>query len=133
VGGAARRVSRIRFDKVFNVNVKGVFLLTRALTPMLRAGATDEDPARVINTGSVDGIIPPGRGRDNFSYSASKAGLIGLTRVLAAEGADHDIKVNAIAPIAYTRMLAHSVDGATGREAVENHAAAQAIVDELVA
>jgi NAD(P)-dependent dehydrogenase (short-subunit alcohol dehydrogenase family) len=58
------------FDKVFNVNVKGVFLLTRAMVPMLTAGATEGDPARVINTGSIDGIVPPGRGRDNFSYSA---------------------------------------------------------------
>jgi NAD(P)-dependent dehydrogenase (short-subunit alcohol dehydrogenase family) len=47
------------FDKVMNVNVKGVFMLTRALVPMLSAGASDGDPARVINTGSIDGIIPP--------------------------------------------------------------------------
>jgi cellobiose-specific phosphotransferase system component IIB len=52
-----------------------------------------------------------------------------LTRVLAAEGAGHNIKVNAIAPIAYTRMLAHSVDGA-GRQ---DDASAQAILDDLVA
>ena len=61
------------------------------------------------------------------NYGAAKTGLIGFTRVLAAEGADHNIKVNAIAPIAYTRMLAHSVDGATGRQAVENDASAQAV------
>jgi len=58
--------------------------------------------------------------------------LIGFTRVLAAEGADHDIKVNAVAPIAYTRMLAHSIDGATGQPAVGNDAAAQAVLDDLV-
>jgi len=85
------------FDKVYNVNVKGVFLLTRALTPLLRAGATDDDPARVINTGSIDGIVAPGRGRDNFSYSASKAAVHMLTRHLAGELAPH-ILVNAIAP-----------------------------------
>ena len=67
------------------------------------------------------------------NYGAAKTGLVGLTRVLAAEGAGHNIKVNAIAPIAYTRMLAHSVDGATGREAVKNQASAQAILDDLVA
>jgi hypothetical protein len=49
------------FDKVLDVNVKGVFLLTRALVPMLTAAATDDDPARVINTGSIDGIVPPGQ------------------------------------------------------------------------
>jgi hypothetical protein len=57
--------------------------------------------------------------------------LIGFTRVLAAEGAAHHIKVNAIAPIAYTRMLAHSA-GDAGRPAVENNAAAQAVFEDLV-
>lgn len=85
------------FDKVYNVNVKGVFLLTRALTPLLQAGATDDDPARVINTGSIDGIVAPERGRDNFSYSASKAAVHMLTRHLSGELAPR-ILVNAIAP-----------------------------------
>lgn len=85
------------FDKVFDVNVKGVFLLTRALVPLLRAGATDDDPARVVNTGSIDGIVAPERGRDNFSYSASKAAVHMLTRHLAGELAPR-ILVNAIAP-----------------------------------
>jgi NAD(P)-dependent dehydrogenase (short-subunit alcohol dehydrogenase family) len=85
------------FDKVFSVNVKGVFLVTRALVPMLTAGSTDHDPARVVNTGSIDGIVPPGRGRDNFSYSASKAAVHMLTQHLAGELAPK-ILVNAIAP-----------------------------------
>lgn len=85
------------FDKVLDINVKGVFLLTRALVPMLTAAATDDDPARVINTGSVDGIIPPERGRNNFSYSASKAAVHMLTKHLAGELAPR-ILVNAIAP-----------------------------------
>ncbi|MDT5094255.1 MAG: hypothetical protein QOH60_3618 [Mycobacterium sp.] len=85
------------FDRIFAVNVKGVFMLTRALVPMLKAGSTREDPARVINTGSIDGIKPPERGRDNFSYSASKAAVHMLTRHLAGELAP-DILVNAIAP-----------------------------------
>jgi len=63
------------------------------------------------------------------NYGAAKTGLIGFTRVLAAEGADHDIKVNSITPIAYTRMLAHSIDGA-GRQ---DDASAQAILDDLAA
>ncbi|WIM86951.1 SDR family oxidoreductase [Candidatus Mycobacterium wuenschmannii] len=85
------------FDKVMNVNVKGVFLLTRALVPLLTAGASEADPARVINTGSIDGIVPPGKGRDNFSYSASKAAVHMLTQHLAGELAPR-ILVNAIAP-----------------------------------
>jgi NAD(P)-dependent dehydrogenase (short-subunit alcohol dehydrogenase family) len=85
------------FDKVFDINVKGAFLLTRALTPLLLAGAADDDPARVVNTGSIDGIISPEKGRDNFSYSASKAAVHMLTRHLAGELAPK-ILVNAIAP-----------------------------------
>ncbi|MEZ0365560.1 SDR family oxidoreductase [Mycobacterium sp. pUA109] len=84
-------------DKVLDVNVKGVLLLTQALAPMLRAGATADDPARVINTGSVDGLRAPAKGMNNFSYSASKAAVHMLTRHLAGELAP-DILVNAIAP-----------------------------------
>lgn len=62
------------------------------------------------------------------NYGSAKTGLIGLTRVLAAEAAGRDIKVNAIAPIAYTRMLAHSVDGA----AQPDDPAAQAVLENLV-
>ena len=97
MGCATRRVPESGFDKVYDVNVKGVFLLTRALVPMLTAAATDDDPARVINTGSIDGIVAPGRGRDNFSYSASKAAVHMLTQHLAGELAPR-ILVNAIAP-----------------------------------
>jgi NAD(P)-dependent dehydrogenase (short-subunit alcohol dehydrogenase family) len=85
------------FDRVFNVNVKGVFLLTRALVPLLTAGAADDDPARVVNTGSIDGFFTPEKGRDNFSYSASKAAVHMLTKHLATELAPK-ILVNAIAP-----------------------------------
>lgn len=84
------------FDRVFDVNVKGVFLLTRALVPLLTAAATDDDPARVINTGSVDGFHVPERGRNNFSYAA-KAAVHTLTQHLAGELAPK-ILVNAIAP-----------------------------------
>ncbi|GAA2548954.1 SDR family oxidoreductase [Mycolicibacterium diernhoferi] len=85
------------FDRVFDVNVKGVFLLTRALVPLLNAGATEADPARVINTGSVDGFHIPEVGRNNFSYAASKAAVHALTQQLAGELAPR-ILVNAIAP-----------------------------------
>ncbi|MEV0766163.1 SDR family NAD(P)-dependent oxidoreductase [Nocardia sp. NPDC050435] len=85
------------WDKVYSVNVKGVFLLTRALLPLLRAASTPEDPARVINTGSIDGLRPPVRGMNNFSYTASKSAVHMLTRHLAAEFAP-DVLVNAIAP-----------------------------------
>ena len=85
------------FDKVFDINVKGVFMLTRALVPLLNAAATQDDPARVINTGSIDGFLVPEKGRDNFSYSASKAAVHMLTKHLSGELAPK-ILVNAIAP-----------------------------------
>jgi NAD(P)-dependent dehydrogenase (short-subunit alcohol dehydrogenase family) len=107
------------FDNIFAINIKGVFLLTRALVPMLKAAATPDDPARVINTGSIDGIRPPGPGRDNFSYSASKAGVHMLTRHLAGELAP-DILVNAIAPgLFQSRMTKELL--AAGADAVGAH------------
>jgi len=84
------------WDKVMDTNVKAIFFLTQALLPLLEASATPDDPARVINIGSVDGIKTPGF--DNFSYGASKAAVHHLTRVLAAHLVRRHVIVNAIAP-----------------------------------
>ena len=86
----------VGWDKVMDVNVKAIFFLTQKLLPLLRASATDEDPARVVNVGSVDGIKTPIF--DNFSYGPSKAAVHHLTRVLAAHLVKENIIVNAIAP-----------------------------------
>ncbi|MDY6871412.1 MAG: SDR family oxidoreductase [Actinomycetota bacterium] len=104
------------FDRVLDVNVKGVFLLTRALVPMLEAAATEQDPARVVNTGSVDGFHTPERGRNNFSYAASKAAVHMLTKHLASELAPK-ILVNAIAPGLFPSRMT-KVLLAAGEEAV---------------
>lgn len=84
------------WDKVMDTNVKGVFFLTQKLLPMLRASANAEDPARVINVGSVDGIKTPVF--DSFAYGPSKAAVHHLTRVMAAHLVKEHILVNAIAP-----------------------------------
>jgi NAD(P)-dependent dehydrogenase (short-subunit alcohol dehydrogenase family) len=84
------------WDRVLNVNVKGVFQLTRRLTPQLAAAATPEDPARVINIGSIDGITVPSL--ETYAYSASKAAVHHMTAVLAKKLAPKQITVNAIAP-----------------------------------
>jgi 2-deoxy-D-gluconate 3-dehydrogenase len=84
------------WDKVMDINVKGVFFMTQKLLPLLRAAATAEDPARVINIGSIDGLKTPIF--DNFSYSTSKAAVHHLTRVLATHLVREHILVNAIAP-----------------------------------
>ena len=84
------------WDKVMDINVKSIFFLTQKLLPLLRVSASPEDPARVINVGSVDGIKTPGF--DNFSYGPSKAAVHHLTRQLAAHLVRQDIIVHAIAP-----------------------------------
>ena len=84
------------WDKVVNLNLKAPFFLTRAFLPLLEAAGTDEDPARIINIGSIDGLrVPP---FPTYAYSASKAGLHHLTRVLARELGPRRITVNAVAP-----------------------------------
>jgi len=84
------------FDKLFALNVKAVFLLTRELVPLLAAAARPEDPARVINIGSADGVRPPAL--EVYAYGASKAALHHLTRHLARRLSPQHITVNAVAP-----------------------------------
>ncbi len=81
-GAPYGRVSRTpRSTRCFAVNVKGVFHLTRVMTPLLEKAATDDDPARVINIGSIDGLQAPAL--ETYAYSSSKAAVHHLTRVLA--------------------------------------------------
>jgi len=82
--------------KVMSVNVAGLFTLTRDLAPLLCAAASDSDPARIINLGSVMGSQPIADG--TYSYSASKAAVHHLTKILAEELASRRITVNAFAP-----------------------------------
>jgi NAD(P)-dependent dehydrogenase (short-subunit alcohol dehydrogenase family) len=102
------------WDKVLDLNLKSPFFLTRAFLPLLEEAATDADPARVINVGSIDGLhVPP---MHTYSYSASKAGLHHLTRVLARELGRKRITVNAVAPGPFqSKMMAATLD-AFGKE-----------------
>jgi NAD(P)-dependent dehydrogenase (short-subunit alcohol dehydrogenase family) len=84
------------WDKVMNLNVKTPFFLTKALAAPLRAAASAEKPAKVINIASIDGIfVNP---LETYSYHASKAGLIHLTRRMAAKLIGDHVVVTAIAP-----------------------------------
>jgi NAD(P)-dependent dehydrogenase (short-subunit alcohol dehydrogenase family) len=93
------------WDKVMNVNLKAIFLLTQALLPLLRRAATADEPARIVNIGSIDGILQPSY--ESYAYSASKAAVHHLTHNLAKHLAKDNINVNAIAPGPFeTKMLA---------------------------
>ena len=84
------------WDKVMDLNLKSIFFLTRDLLPLLRKAGTPADPARVINIGSIDGLHVPIL--ETYAYSAAKAALHHMTRVLARKLAPQHITVNAIAP-----------------------------------
>jgi 2-deoxy-D-gluconate 3-dehydrogenase len=94
------------WDRVMDLNVKSIFFLTQQLLPLLRAAGTAEDPARIINIGSMNGTTHPHM--DNYSYSASKAAVHHLTRHMGADLAPEHVNVNGIAPGFFpSKMTAH--------------------------
>lgn len=84
------------WTKTLDVNLKAPFFLIQALHPLLSRAASKDNPSRIINIASIDGIRPPAF--DSYAYSASKAGILMLTRHLAKHLAHEHILVNAIAP-----------------------------------
>jgi len=95
-GAQLEKFPAAAWDKIIDLNLKAPFFLTRAFLPLLEAAGTHDDPARVINVGSIDGLHVPRF--PTYSYSASKAGLHHMTRVLARDLGPRQITVNAVAP-----------------------------------
>jgi NAD(P)-dependent dehydrogenase (short-subunit alcohol dehydrogenase family) len=96
------------WDRVLNLNVAGVFHVTKFCLPLLRAAGNADEPARVINIGSIDGIHVPIM--ETYSYSSSKAAVHQLTRHLAKQLAP-DITVNAVAPGPFeSKMMAATLE-----------------------
>lgn len=105
------------WDKVMSVNVAGIFHLTQKLLPLLMKSGSDDDPARVVNIASVMGEVPMGDGA--YSYSASKAAVIHLTKIMAKELAPYRVTVNALAPGPFvSRMTAFATADEEKREKV---------------
>ncbi|MDA8367163.1 MAG: SDR family oxidoreductase [Actinomycetota bacterium] len=96
------------WERVLALNVKGVFHLTKFLVPALQAAGTADEPARVVNIGSIDGIHVPIL--ETYAYSASKAAVHQLTRHLARALAP-TVTVNAIAPGPFeSKMMAATLE-----------------------
>jgi NAD(P)-dependent dehydrogenase (short-subunit alcohol dehydrogenase family) len=104
------------WDKTFDLNVRGLFFLTRDLTPLLRVNATPERPATVINIGSIDGEHIPEH--EVYAYTASKAAVHHLSRHLAQRLAPEHVTVNVIAPGRYPSKMLKQTWEAKGPEAV---------------
>jgi NAD(P)-dependent dehydrogenase (short-subunit alcohol dehydrogenase family) len=97
------------WDRVLDLNLKSPFWMVQALLPALRRAGTQDDPARIINIGSIDGIHVPVL--PVYSYTASKAAIHQLTRMLARELGPQHITVNAVAPGPFqSKMMAATLD-----------------------
>jgi NAD(P)-dependent dehydrogenase (short-subunit alcohol dehydrogenase family) len=97
------------WDSVIDLNLKAPFWLVQALLPALRRAGSADDPARIINVGSIAAIHVAQS--PNYSYAGSKAALHQLTRVLARELGPQHVTVNAVAPGVFpSRMMASTLD-----------------------
>jgi NAD(P)-dependent dehydrogenase (short-subunit alcohol dehydrogenase family) len=111
------------WDKVLDLNLKTPFFLTQAFAGLLRAAATKARPAKVINIASIDGVsVNP---QETYSYAASKAGLIHLTRRMALRLIEDHIVVSAIAPGAFSSDM--NIEARDHGEEVAKHIPAKRI------
>ena len=117
-GASLEEFPESAWDKVMDINVKGPFFLTQALLSLLEASAKPEDPARIINVGSIDGLNVNKMG--TYSYGPSKAAIHHLTRTFASHLADRNITANAIAPGPFPSKMTAGVAAQMGEEIRKN-------------
>ncbi len=117
-GASIEKFPESGWDKIMDINVKGPFFLTQALLPLLEMSAKPEDPARIINVGSIDGINVNKLG--TYSYGPSKAAIHHLTRTFASHLADRNITANAIAPGPFPSKMTAGIAQAMGDKIREN-------------
>ncbi len=102
------------YDKVMDINVKAPFMLTRDLLPLLKKNASQANPSRVINVGSISGLYVTKL--ENYAYGPSKAAIHHMTRVLAVELGRQGVTVNAIAPGTFdSKMTKWTLDNFQGQ------------------
>lgn len=104
------------WDKVFDLNVKGLFFLVRDLVPMLERAASSADPARIINIGSIDAFHIPRH--ETYAYTSSKAAAHQLSIHLADQLASRHITVNVIAPGMFPSKMMQGTLDKVGQEKV---------------
>jgi 2-deoxy-D-gluconate 3-dehydrogenase len=97
------------WDKVMDLNVKSIFFLSKRLLPALRLAGKEDEPSRIVNIASVNGITHPRM--NNYSYSASKAAVIQMTRHMAADLRPSHVNINGIAPGFFpSKMTKHIIE-----------------------
>ena len=107
-GEPLEKFSEEGWDKVMDLNVKSIFFMTQKFLNILKRGKSSENPARIINIGSIDGINTPYY--ENYSYSIAKSAVHKLTTVLAAKLIKDNVICNAIAPGPFqSKMLGSAV------------------------
>lgn len=104
------------WNKTNDLNVTAVFNLTRCALPLMRAAASKEEPARVINIASIDGIRTPVF--DTFAYSAGKAAVIHMSKVLAGKLSEEHITVNCICPGSFQSRMMRATIKNVGEDAL---------------
>jgi NAD(P)-dependent dehydrogenase (short-subunit alcohol dehydrogenase family) len=104
------------WDKVFDLNVRGTFFLIKELLPLLEASASQENPARIINVGSINALHIPKH--ETYAYTSSKAALHHLTRHLASQLARRHIVANVIAPGQFPSKMLNGTVESKGMDAM---------------